>query len=64
MKKPICEICEKEGTQYKVFVGATSRTLVAWQPFFDEEGNFHNHDPNFNATYYTCSNGHSWSEKQ
>jgi len=31
-------------------------------PFYDEEGKYHDHDPNSSSTSYSCSNGHTWAE--
>jgi hypothetical protein len=57
-----CNFCREEGRTSKVYPGPSSQTAVAWQPFYDEEGVFHNKDPNKRTTHYTCSNGHEWSE--
>ena len=57
-----CPECEKLGLKSKIFVGASSSTLLAAMPYYDEEGNYHYNDLNTTSTSYTCSNGHSWTE--
>lgn len=57
-----CPECKKLGLKSKVYVGASSTTLLAFTPYYDEEGNYHHNDPNVITTSYTCSNGHSWWE--
>lgn len=36
-------------------------TLLYFQPYYDEDGNYHNTDHNTYTTEYACSNGHSFS---
>ena len=31
--------------------------------FYDEEGDYHDHDPNTRSCFYTCSNGHQFWTK-
>lgn len=57
-----CPECEREGKKSKVYVGMSTRTLMGWQPYYDEDGKFHNDDPNHTTTEYDCSNGHKWKE--
>ena len=33
-------------------------TAMASAPFYDEKGEYHNHDLNTQTTGYSCSNGH------
>jgi hypothetical protein len=58
----ICSECKKVGKKSKVYSGASSSTLMHCQPFYDEDGKYHNHDMNITTTNYSCSNGHSWQE--
>lgn len=40
--------------------GMASRTLMAGPtPGYDEEGEYHNHDPNWSKSTYKCENGHT-----
>lgn len=32
-------------------------------PYWDEWGEYHNHDPNWNGTTFRCSQGHQWTER-
>ena len=57
-----CPECQKQGLKSKVYVGSSTTTLLAFQPYYDEEGNYHYDDPNTIYTSYSCSNGHSWTE--
>ena len=56
-----CPECVKEGKKSKVFIGTSTRTLMYWQPHYDEDGVLHSNDPNKTTTDYSCSNGHKWS---
>lgn len=57
-----CPECVEAGQRSKVYVGLSTTTLMYAQPFYDEDGRWHHHDPNQTTTEYTCSNGHSWKE--
>lgn len=59
----ICPECQKEGKKSMVYPGVSSTTLMYCAPFYDEKGEFHNHDSNITTTPYSCSNGHEWTEK-
>ena len=60
----ICPECQAQGKKSCVFIGTATITMVSHQPFYDEAGEFHNHDPNLHRTSYSCSNGHSWVESR
>jgi hypothetical protein len=55
-----CPICSSAGQSSKVYPGATFVTAMAWQPYYDEAGKYHDHDPNGNTTHYRCSLGHEF----
>ena len=57
-----CPGCKEQGLKSKIYVGASTTTLLGFTPFYDEEGNYHCHDPNTITTSYSCSNGHRWQE--
>jgi len=59
-----CPECEKLGLRSKVFVGQATRTLMGYTSYYDEDGKFHNNNPNKTTTSYTCSNGHAWMVKR
>ena len=59
----ICEQCKDEGKRSKVYPGMSYVTALGWQPFYDEDGNFVNDDPNITTTTYRCSNSHRWQTK-
>jgi hypothetical protein len=60
--KKFCPECQKEGQRSKVYIGATSVTLMAVHRYYDEDGDLHVDDPNKMTTTYSCSNGHQWRE--
>ena len=56
-----CPECDEAGDRSVVYVGGGISTEVASQPFYDEDGVYHNHDPNWHRTEYHCSKGHWWT---
>ena len=60
VNKMKCPKCEEEGKRSKVYVGGSSSTLLGWTPYYDEDGNYHNNDPNRITTNYSCSEGHNF----
>lgn len=59
-----CPECEKQELRSKVFPGASTMTTLSNQPFYDEDGEYHDHDPNATIAYYSCSQGHHWAARQ
>lgn len=59
----ICEECSKEGKTSNVYVESCSSTLLYSPPFYDEQGRYHDHDPNTVTTLYHCSNGHNFAHR-
>ena len=57
-----CERCVKEGKRSTVRVEDYTRTLLAVDSYYDEDGFGHSHDPNTSTTTYRCSNGHTWKK--
>lgn len=56
-----CPRCVGEGKRSQVYAGGGFSTLVACQPFYDEDGIYHSHDLNTQTWNYSCSNGHRWT---
>lgn len=56
----ICPQCKDEGKKSQVYPGMSTITAMYFQPFYDEDGKYHNHDGNTITTSYSCSNGHRW----
>lgn len=54
----ICPYCKEEGNKSKLFESMSASTCMYSSPFYDEDGIYHNHDPNILTTDYKCSNGH------
>lgn len=61
-----CKECIKEGKVSTITLGPLTTTLIGGSTgSYDEDGNFHGgEDPNSSYQEYTCSNGHTWEEKQ
>ncbi len=59
-----CPFCEQEGKKSKVTIGPGGSTLMGYSVFYDEDGQFHNHDPNTHSVQYACSNGHRFVDKE
>jgi hypothetical protein len=59
-----CPQCKEESKKSVVYPGLSTTTLMGWFPYYDEEGNYHNHDPNIHTTAYRCSNEHRWIIKE
>jgi hypothetical protein len=55
-----CHQCESAGLRSTVRQLASYSTLLMAEHWYDEDGNFHYHDPNVTTTEYRCSNGHMW----
>ena len=58
-----CPECVKNGDRSTVYPKGGSTTCLGYAPYYDEDGNYHNHDPNHTNYSYECSNGHEWHEK-
>lgn len=57
-----CQQCVEMGQKSQVYLGISSSTLMGWTPYFDEDGQYHSHDPNWTTTGYRCSEGHNWQK--
>jgi len=57
-----CPVCEKKGLKSTVYPCCSTATLLWNEPYYDEDGKYHDHDPNAVTTDYHCSNGHRWIE--
>lgn len=56
-----CPVCQEQGLKSKVFASGGGRTtLMGFTPYYDEEGNYHSHNPNTTTRSYKCSEGHVW----
>lgn len=58
-----CPECIEGGVKSRVFTNGSSTTLMGHSPYYDEDGRYHNHDPNIRQSSYRCSNGHAWSQE-
>ncbi|KAB7755227.1 hypothetical protein [Mycolicibacterium mucogenicum] len=56
-----CPECVKTDQRSKVYCHGSSSTSMGWSPFYDEDGEYHQHNPNSGEKYYKCSNGHSFT---
>lgn len=56
-----CPICEEEDLKSMVHILYHGKTCMGHVQYFDENGAYHNHDPNLTTTKYSCTNGHSFN---
>ena len=55
-----CPVCEREGLKSTISGGDyCTTTSMGWRSYWDEDGKYHNHDPNWRSQVLHCSNGHS-----
>ena len=58
-----CPVCVEQGQTSTVFVPTGGVvTLMLGQRYYDEQGRYHDHDPNSHTYSYSCSNEHRWVE--
>jgi len=57
-----CWVCQEKGLKSKAYYEYSIRTLMGWETYWDEEGNYHDEDPNYTTSYFHCSLGHEWYE--
>lgn len=55
-----CEKCVEAGLRSFVYPGITFVTSMISQSFYDEDGIYHHHDPNWHSSSWSCSQGHRW----
>lgn len=53
-----CPKCVEDGERSTLTGGVGTTTLMYAAPFYDEDGNYHDHNPNATTTSYQCSRGH------
>lgn len=57
-----CPFCKEEGKKSRLICHGGSTTLMSGPlPYYDEDENYHVHDPNRVTRTYSCSNGHYFS---
>jgi len=56
-----CAECNRNGDKSLVYPGMSVSTCMGWLPYFDESGDYHNHNPNSVSSEYSCSKGHKWA---
>jgi hypothetical protein len=61
MNPLFCPACQRLNQKSRVYSEGGSSTLLYNAPYYDENGKYHNHDPNWYNTSYHCSEGHSFS---
>lgn len=55
-----CPWCVKEDKRSTLTPLASFRTAMGWEPYYDEDGRYHTHDPNAGAPRFMCSRGHDF----
>lgn len=64
MNKLQCRECVENGQKSVVYPSARTVTCMGWTPYYDEDGFYHSHDPNWHSIRYRCSRGHTWGESR
>lgn len=59
-----CSKCVEMGLRSIVQSGFVMSTCMYFAPFYDEDGNYHNHDNNTQTQNWNCSNNHYWTTTQ
>jgi hypothetical protein len=57
-----CDECVAEGERSTLTSLGGMTTLLGWHPYYDEDGNYHAHDPNETKSLYRCSRGHQFTK--
>lgn len=57
----ICPACQRSAQKSKVYVHGSYTTAAHHPGYYDEDGRYHNHDPNLTTTAYRCTKGHEWT---
>ncbi len=60
--KKFCPKCKDSGDRSEVYPGLQTSTLMGGTTWYDEDGEYHNHNPNRSAQAFRCSKGHDWYE--
>lgn len=64
LKSVKCPLCVAAGERSIVQDLGTRMTLLGGQtPWYDEDGDYHDHDPNWRRQSFSCSKGHAWETK-
>ena len=58
-----CPQCNEADIRSTVTGHDESTTLLMDYQYYDEDGRYHSHDPNWTSSDYRCSNGHQWTER-
>lgn len=53
-----CPACVEAGERSEVYPQGCGVTCMGWSPHYDEDGNYHTHNPNKAGGLFRCSNGH------
>ena len=61
--KLICPECSKNSLRSIVRCGQVLVTQMDTDSYYDEDGDWHFHDPNTGTAQYHCSNNHHWNVK-
>ena len=59
-----CPKCVEEGEKSRVYEYPGGTTLMGTHSYYDEDGKWHHHDPNYTNVNYRCTNDHVWSSKE
>lgn len=55
-----CPQCIESGQRSKVYDQGGSTWAMGWSPYYDEDGQYHAHNPNSVQVAYKCTNDHTF----
>jgi len=59
----ICKKCESENRKSTISIRNCPVTDLVIDQYYDQDGEYHIHDPNRIISALICSNGHVWDEE-
>lgn len=60
----ICKECSSKGLKSKILIFKKNSYSSNRNIYYDEEGNYHEHDKHTYNYEYKCEYGHSWSKSE
>lgn len=58
-----CAKCVEAGMLSRVYPRGSTSTCMGYQPYYDEAGIYHSHNPNIYTGAWSCSRGHEWTHR-
>jgi len=58
-----CPVCVKQNKKSKVYSYGVRKTLMGYRTYHDEEGVYHDHNPNKHSELLICTEKHEFERK-